>query len=220
VANIVATVREAVPVSIPVTAKIRLGYEHSNDLEEIVERIRAAGADELAIHARTRRDGYRPPAHWPQVGQVVADQAATTVINGEIWTVAEAYDAIRTSGCEHLMLGRGALAAPDLARRIRRSIQRFGKAGRDANRHTEDLAELRSDQPLPWCDMLEEVRSQFLSSDCMSPRHVGNRTKQWLAYLKRTYPQAQTLFARLRKLHDTQEIIDAFEAHRQALPTG
>lgn len=203
VAEIVAAVRDAVPDFIPVTAKIRLGYEHSNDLALIVKLIREAGADELAIHARTKSDGYRPPAHWPQVGQVVADQAHRTIINGEIWTVAQAFDAIRESGCQHLMLGRGALAAPDLARRIRQS------SANDEN-----------DTPLPWHRLLEEVQSQFLGSDCHSPRHVGNRTKQWLAYLKRTYPQAETLFGRLRKLHDVSQIIQAFEAHRQALPVG
>ena len=195
VARIVAAVREAVPGEVPLTAKIRLGYEDASRLEEIVHGIRAAGVDELAVHARTKFDGYRPPAYWPRVAAVTRGGGGTTTVNGEIWTVADSLLARRASGCRHVMLGRGALAAPDLAHRIR-----AGDAGA---------------APLPWPGMLDLVHSQFHSSDCGSPRHVGNRTKQWLAYLRRTYPQAGTLFARLRTLHGRVEIDAAFDAHRR-----
>jgi tRNA-dihydrouridine synthase C len=93
------------------------------------------------------------------------------------------------------MLGRGALSAPDLAKRI----------------HDNDA----SAKPMSWSLLVNEVLAQFISSDQSSPRHVGNRTKQWLAYLKRTYPQANQLFQRLRTLHDATAIEAAFAAHIQ-----
>ena len=194
VGAVVAAVREAVPAPVPVTVKIRLGYEGPERVAEIAERVRAGGADELAVHARTKADGYRPPARWPLVAPV-AD--AATRINGEIWSVADARAARRASGCATVMLGRGALAAPDLARRI----------ARDAV----------DEPPMPWRRTVETVRWKFTDSDSGSPRHVGNRTKQWLGYLSRTYPEARALFLALRPLHEVGPILAAFDAHRDAL---
>lgn len=199
VGAIVDAVRCAVNPDIPVTAKIRLGYDNHDALPEIVRLIRAAGADELAIHARTKFDGYKPPAWWSAVHPVMHEGVANTYINGEIWSVDDARQARLQSGCSHVMLGRSALAAPDLGRRIRAA-------------EASQTIEL-----MPWLEVSELVEAQFLRSDSQSPRHVGNRTKQWLAYLKRTYPQVNDLFSRLRSLHDVTAIVDAFSAHRQAL---
>ncbi len=195
VAAIVAGVRDAMPADIPLTVKIRIGYHDDQLLEQIVAGIWSAGASELAIHARTKFDGYKPPAYWATVQDVVHDRARQLYINGEIWTVADSYKAIQQSGCEHLMLGRGALAAPDLANRI-------------ANNAVDQ-------PPLAWELLVGEIEEQFLQHDCNSPRHIGNRTKQWLAYLKRHYPEALQLFARLRTLRDVQSIASQFTAHRQ-----
>jgi len=197
VAAIVKQVRDAVPADVPVTAKIRLGYDNSDALAEIVSGIREAGATELAIHARTKFDGYKPPAWWREVAAVVASDDDATYINGEIWTVEDSVAARQASGCRHVMLGRGALSAPDLALRIR------------------DASSLA---PMPWLGVSHHVEAQFLRSDSQSPRHVGNRTKQWLAYLKRTYPEANDLFARIRQLRDVGDIVAAFAQHRQHLP--
>lgn len=200
VADIVRAVRDAVPAEIPVTAKIRLGYDNSDALAEIVEGVRDAGATELAIHARTKFDGYKPPAWWAEVSRVVQPGDDMTYINGEIWTVEDSVRARQASGCQHLMLGRGALAAPDLALRIRAAA-----AGQ-----TPVAA-------LSWLDVSHHVEAQFLRSDSQSPRHVGNRTKQWLAYLKRSYPEANELFGRLRTLRDVSAMVSAFAEHRQAM---
>ncbi len=187
---IIAAVRDATPADIPVTVKIRLGYDSADELDDIARAVRRAGADELAIHARTKFDGYRPPAHWPLVASV-ADKS--TRINGEIWSVPDARHALARSGCQALMLGRGALAAPDLASRIARDS--------DA-------------PPAPWQSVVDLVEQRFVDGDCHSPRHTGNRTKQWLAYLKRHYPGAQDLFSLIRPLHDKAAIRQAFAAHR------
>lgn len=196
VANIVKQVRDAVPSEVPVTAKIRLGYDNSDALAEIVGGIREAGATELAIHARTKFDGYKPPAWWREVAAVVSSDDDVTYINGEIWTVDDSIAAREASGCRHLMLGRGALSAPDLARRI--------QAG-------------SSEEPMPWLAISHHVEAQFLRSDSQSQRHIGNRTKQWLAYLKRTYPESNDLFARIRQQREIGPIVKAFTEHRKAL---
>lgn len=199
VGDIVRAVRDEVDSRVPVTAKIRLGYDNHDALPDIVAKIRQAGATELAIHARTKFDGYKPPAWWSVVRPVMTEGVHNTYINGEIWSVADAKEARAQSGCKHVMLGRSALAAPDLARRIR------------AFERGESL------ELMAWRDISHLVEAQFLRSDCHSPRHIGNRTKQWLAYLKRTYPQSNDLFTRLRTLHNTAGILDAFASHRHGL---
>ena len=62
--SICELVRERVPHVIPVTAKIRLGYDTDENFEEILGALSAVALTEVTIHARTRRQGYRPPAHW------------------------------------------------------------------------------------------------------------------------------------------------------------
>jgi len=201
VAQIVKSVRDAVPAEIPVTAKIRLGYDNADSLNDIICGIDAAGATELAIHARTKFDGYKPPAYWDLVQPCVTPAAdksglrCRSIINGEIWTVDDAHAASQRSGCRHIMLGRGALSAPDLAWRI-------------------DQGDVHA-PPMPWQLLVNEVLDQFLCSDCNSERHIGNRTKQWLAYLRRTYPEARLLFQRIRQLHDVKNIVLAFEDHQR-----
>lgn len=189
VGAIVSTVRRTLSSRVPLTVKIRLGYDNSEQLPEIVDAVRSAGANELAIHARTKFDGYKPPAFWQQVKPVTENpsEPTPTRINGEIWSVEDAKRACDDSGCTTVMLGRGALAAPDLARRI--------VAG-------DDTAEA-----MPWEELLPFIGKQFQRYDSDNPRYVGNRTKQWLAYLKRTYPEASELFSRIRTLHDPALIL-------------
>ncbi len=184
VGEIVSSVRRTLSPAMPLTVKIRLGYDNADKLHDIVDEVRSAGADELAIHARTKFDGYKPPAHWGKVASVTADQSGAFPlrINGEIWTVQDAQQAMRQSGCHTVMLGRSALAAPDLAKRI--------------------VANDVTAKPLPWPNLLPFIATQFERYDSQTPRYVGNRTKQWLAYLKRTYPEAAELFSRIRTLHD------------------
>jgi len=134
------------------------------------------------------------------VASVVQENDQWICINGEIWSVADSIRARSASGCRHVMLGRGALSTPDLARRIR--AQACGEP---------------ASTPLPWLQLSQDVEAQFRRSDSQSPRHVGNRTKQWLVYLKRSYPEAADLFARLRALHDVDAVLRAFDAHRQSL---
>ena len=64
VAKIVAAVRRAVPAHMPVSAKMRLGFNDDSRAVECALAIAEAGADELVVHARTKADAYRPPAYW------------------------------------------------------------------------------------------------------------------------------------------------------------
>src|SRR6218665_3342587 len=106
---IVAAVRRAVPAHIPVTAKMRLGVNDREYMLDNAQGIEAAGADALVVHARTKTDAYRPPAHWEAIAEIRAAVKLPVMANGEIWTEEDARRCREISGCDDLMLGRGAV---------------------------------------------------------------------------------------------------------------
>src|SRR5262249_41015480 len=122
--RIVAGVRRAVPRTVPVSAKMRLGFDDDTRAEECAQAIADAGADELVVHARTKAHGYRPPAYWERIAAIrAAVKHIPLVANGEIWTVDDARRCREASGCDALMLGRGMVADPGLALAIRGTAQ-------------------------------------------------------------------------------------------------
>jgi tRNA-dihydrouridine synthase C len=180
--RIVAAVRAAVPAHMPVSAKMRLGVSSDSRAGECARAIAEAGASELVIHARTRDQGYRPPAYWARIAEVRAEVPGLPVIaNGEIWTVADARRCQAESGCDTLMLGRGQVADPGLALAIR-------SEGKQAMEWPEVLHLLR--------DFWERVGLQF------EPRYRAGRLKQWLQLLRQRHPEAVEAHARLRTVND------------------
>ena len=119
---IVAAVRQAVPSHLPVSAKLRLGWDDVTAIHANAERAAEGGAAWITIHGRTKEQGYRPPAYWGPIAAVRARLPIPVVANGEIWTVEDLRRCRGETGCEHFMLGRGALANPALARGAAREL--------------------------------------------------------------------------------------------------
>jgi len=197
--RIAAAVRAAVPAQTAVTAKMRLGIEDSNRAIECACALQDGGVQELVVHARTKVDGYRPPARWQAVGLIRERLRIPVIANGEVWTVTD-YHAIRqATGCDDVMLGRGAVADPLLARHIRGEET----GGDDAEWHAV-AGMIR--------DFWSEVQNKVL------PTQSPGRLKQWLIYLRRCYPQADKLFSAVRALRTANEVSLALRA--VSLPTG
>lgn len=185
--RIAAAVRAAVPADIPVTAKMRLGIEDASRAVDCAHALAAGGVDELVVHARTKNDGYRPPARWHLVAQIRESLRIPVIANGEVWTVADYHASRAATGCDDIMLGRGAVADPLLARRIR-----F-----DTDAEAAD----------PWqtvMDMIFDYWSQVQRK--VLPTQSPGRLKQWLGYLRRSYPQAGQLFTAVRALRNAHEV--------------
>jgi tRNA-dihydrouridine synthase C len=180
--QIVRAVRAAVPASVPVTAKMRLGYESTDLALDCARALDAGGAGELVVHARTKADGYKPPAHWHWIARIKAAVQVPVVANGEIWTVDDYFRCRAESGCDDVMLGRGLVARPDLARQIRAAV-----------------AGLPPDQ-VAWSTMLE-VLADFQRSVTGqgAQTYAPGRLKQWLGYLRLGYPEATALFREIRQ---------------------
>lgn len=120
--EIVAAVRAAIPQDVPVSAKLRLGWDSCDPIHENAEMAAQGGAAWLTIHARTRMQGYTPPVFWDAIGAVRRRLALPVVANGDIWTLDDFRRCREVTGSEHFMLGRGALADPWLIHRVAREL--------------------------------------------------------------------------------------------------
>lgn len=120
--DVVRAVRDAVSPSIPVSAKVRLGWESIDDVFENARMVQEGGASWITIHARTRLQRYQPPVFWKQIDQARRQLAIPVVANGDIFTLDDFKRCRNETGCQHFMIGRGALAHPSLAGEIRSEL--------------------------------------------------------------------------------------------------
>lgn len=187
--KIVEAVRQAVPKEQVVTAKMRLGFEDKSLAIANAQAIADAGADSLVIHARTKVEGYKPPAYWDWIAKIKQVVDIPIVANGEIWNAHDALRCQQQSHCQNIMLGRGALAMPNLARTIKLGEQR-----------------------MPW----EEVKALLIQYSGyelygQKGKYFPNRVKQWLGYISREYSEAEELFLRIRALRCSDQIVQEIE---------
>ncbi len=196
--KIIKAVRQAVPDELPVTAKMRLGYEDKSLAIENAHALANAGATELAIHARTKVEGYRPPAYWNWIKQIKQEVNIPIIANGEIWTSEHAKQCQIESGCENLMLGRGGLATPNLAAWIK---------GEQNQMSWQQLLQL-----------LVEYSQYEIEGD--RGLYYSNRIKQWLSYIRLQYSEADALFRQVRTIMKTQPMLAAIQQAHQSLETS
>lgn len=163
---------------IPISAKVRLGYESSAHFNEICHAIKDGGASWLTIHARTKSQGYAPPAHW----HLARFDGMHTIINGDIFNPQSAVQARKHANTEHIMLGRGAIMTPDLG------------------------AQISGYAPKDWQDFIP-LQIKFLQDDTNNTHGLVGRYKQWLGMLSLAHPQAKALFNQIKKLKKVDDIL-------------
>lgn len=192
---VVKAVREALPPEIPVSAKIRLGFEDRSRYMENAYAIAEAGASEVTVHARSKADGYRPPAYWECIAEIREALEIPVIANGEIWSVADFNRCRQVTGCDRFMLGRGLLACPDLALQIKAHLN--GEAY----------------VPMTWGQTRQLLHDYYRISQPQYPsKHSGNRIKQWLVYLRRQYPEASSFFETIKREQVPERIEEIFLA--------
>jgi tRNA-dihydrouridine synthase C len=187
--QIVKAVRDSVPGAIPVSVKMRLGYNDKSRALENAFAIENAGANQLAIHARTKQEGYKPPAHWEWIAKIGKNLKISLVANGEIWSKQDAYACMKQSCCENIMIGRGGLSLPNLGDVIR-----------------------NNEQPLLWpqvCALIIKY-SEYDRGDG-NKNFTPNRIKQWFSYLKKEFKEAEPTFQLIKKNRDVKSIIQIIQ---------
>ncbi|WP_434997906.1 tRNA dihydrouridine(16) synthase DusC [Vibrio scophthalmi] len=194
--SVVKACRDAVDQSIPVTAKIRLGWENPDDCFEIVSAIESAGANELTVHARTKSGGYKASEiKWDYINQIRQRSSIPLIANGEIWDYQAGQACIETTGVDSLMVCRGAFNVPNLGNVVK---------------HNATI--------MPWSEVVELMLlySQYeMKGD--KGLYYPNRIKQWFAYLRNQYPEAADLFREIRTFNKAEPIVERIKHYRDTL---
>ncbi|MDG2956444.1 tRNA dihydrouridine(16) synthase DusC [Bisgaard Taxon 10/6] len=178
-------IRQAVPKGQTVSVKVRLGWDDISQAFEIADAVQQGGADEIAIHGRTKTDGYRADRiNWRQIGEVRSTLRIPVIANGEIRCWEDAVKCRQITGCEDLMVGRGALNIPNLSRVIKFNAPKIA-----------------------WRDIIPILQkyAQMENIHDTGFYHVA-RIKQWLHYLNKEYEQAHVLFERIKTCHDADDL--------------
>lgn len=186
---ITAAVRRAVPGDRPVSAKLRLGYEDNTLALDNALAVQDAGATFVTVHARTKVDGYRPPARWEELAALREALRIPLIANGDINGVDEYRRCRKASGCEDVMVGRGALRQPDLGQQLRQSAVESTQAG------------------MEWPmikTLLNEVADSMRAT--VDERHIVMRLKQWLGLLKQRHPAAGHYFLQIKTARYLSEL--------------
>ncbi len=106
-------------VSIPVTVKMRSGYEDISLFKENLLAAAESGVRYITLHPRTKADGYGPPARWDLIAEAKSLLKIPVVGNGDILNVENALSMLRITGCDALMIGRGSVINPFIFHQIR-----------------------------------------------------------------------------------------------------
>ncbi len=196
--EITSAVRKAVPKNIQVNAKVRLGFEHKDFHKEIAIAAEEAGAGWLAVHARTKVEGYKPPAHWDFIRSMKNSVKIPVIANGEIWTIDDYHRCREVSECNDVMIGRGLMAEPLLAQMIHGSF----------DLQKENLNKIYLDKfVLKYIEICPRKDTDFL---------VG-RTKQLIKLLARNHEYFKTLFETIKIIRTLNEIVIHLEKESAAI---
>jgi tRNA-dihydrouridine synthase C len=139
----------------------------------------------LTVHARTKREGYVPPAHWEYIARMKSVVKLPILANGEIWTRADYERCISVCGIRDVALGRGLVGRPDLALQIKEGTPE------------KSWSDVRGQYFLPFFDKSFETRGEHFAVV---------RAKQLLKFLSRSYPQAAALFQTIKTLNSSAEM--------------
>ena len=161
-AEIVRQVKRATPL--PVTVKMRLGWdaEHKNAVA-FARALEQAGAGMLTVHGRTRQQQYAGKADWDMIGRVKRAVSIPVIANGDITDGKTALDALKTTGCDGVAIGRAALGNPWIFAEIQAALAGesyspppFSQVIDTALRQAREMAEWKGER-----SALLEMRKHF-----------------------------------------------------------
>ena len=181
--DLVKAVKDAIP-DVPLTAKMRLGWDHATIVAvEVAGRLQELGVEALAVHGRTKEQGYSGEAHWGWIAQVAAAVDIPVIGNGDVKDGASALLRRRETGVSGLMVGRAALGNPWIFAQLKAAME--GRGG--------SAAEIGMQQRWDCMIRLAELTIEVHAS------RLGTRDVRWM--LDRMHPLTHGLPGS-RKLRD------------------
>lgn len=186
--NIAKQVRSRVSPEIPVSAKIRLGFEDTSLCLENAMALEEAGIAWLTVHCRTKSQGYRPPAHWEWIPKITEKLKIPVIANGDIFSLEAFQQCQAQTGAHVFMIGRAALMNPFLFQKIHQDRELFTTT---------------SDEWMKVADLLQPFYGACTRE--VNPYFATSRTKQWFKHLALRYPEAREVFQQIKTFHNPVE---------------
>lgn len=177
--------RRAVPSEFPVSVKVRLGWDDISQAFEIADAVEQGGATEITVHGRTKSDGYRADRiNWKKIGKVREHLSIPVIANGEIWHWQDGQDCLSQTGCQDLMVGRGALNIPNLSHVLKSNTEK-----------------------MPWRE-IQKILQKYanVENEYGSGFYHVARIKQWLRYLNKEYDEANKVFDKIKTCQTAEDL--------------
>jgi tRNA-dihydrouridine synthase C len=201
--QIVSAVRKSLPAIVPVSAKVRLGWEDPNDIDTIARAVEDGGASWITIHARTKQEGYRRGVHWDTVARVKLRLSIPVIANGDLFTSEDVTRCAADTGCSHFMIGRGILNNPFLAHDVRAALS---------------LPLLRDDIPSHLPDRLRVgiERYAMLTRDrAANEGFIPSRVKQWIGMVRDISEEVpRQVLSAVKRARTTSELLTLIQDQR------
>ena len=209
-------------ISIPFTVKFRMGWNDSNivcvELARIAE---ACGLNAVALHARTREDGYSGQARWEYIAAVKDAVRIPVIGNGDILTPEDAVAMVDRTGCDAVMIGRAAPANPWIFRQIAQytATGRYDSAS-DEDRHRMIRAyfhmlvhELEEHPLVAYTPEVEpsDAEKRLRKNRESAVRETLGKMKQFASWFTHGIPGGATLRKQIFEAKDGDAVLDAVE---------
>ena len=191
-------------ITIPLTIKIRAGYSDSTiNAVETAKLAEDCGVEHIALHGRTKEQGYRGLANWDLVRAIKEVVKVPVSGSGDVTTIQQAFDRFRDTGCDGVLIGRGAMANPWIFRQIEDAMH-----GRDLFQPTlEDKRALL----LEYFDMLQQDMPRLAA--------IG-RMKQLAGQFTRGLKGGALFRTALYHSHSVDEILDRISEYFETITAG
>jgi tRNA-dihydrouridine synthase B len=191
-------------ITIPLTVKIRAGFfDHTINAVETAKLAEDCGAEHIALHGRTKEQGYRGLANWDLVRQIKEVVKVPVSGSGDVTTIEGAFARFAETGCDGVLIGRGAMANPWIFRQIEDSLH-----GREVFQPTlEDKRRLL----LEYFDMLREDMPEVPAI---------NRMKQLAGQFTRGLQGGALFRTAVYHSHSVDEILGRISEYFEAIETG
>jgi nifR3 family TIM-barrel protein len=191
-------------ITIPLTVKIRAGfYDHTINAVETARLAEACGAEHIALHGRTKEQGYRGLANWDLVKQIKETVSVPVSGSGDITTIEQAFGRFRETGCDGVLIGRGAMQNPWIFRQIEDTMH-----GREPFQPTlEDKRAVL----LEYFDMLREDMRELAA--------IG-RMKQLAGQFTRGLYGGALFRTAMYHSHSVEEILDRISEYFETISAG
>ncbi|MFC0309573.1 tRNA dihydrouridine(16) synthase DusC [Gallibacterium trehalosifermentans] len=178
-------IRDAIGADETLSVKIRLGWSEKTFAIDIADAVQQGGADEIAVHGRTKIDGYRADRiDWEKIGEIRQALSIPVIANGEIFSWQDAQTCLAVTGCDDLMVARGALQIPNLSEVIKHQVE-----------------------PLAWSKIVMLLAAySHVDNQWDSGFYHLARIKQWLRFLLKYYTEAEILFEKIKGCTTTEAL--------------